>query len=306
MQGKNSKPFFQLYENTEASSIVSSECFLSFIASPPTPHPAGHCACGKINDKRIAGGEPVTPPFKYPWLVGLLAYDRSKYYCGGTIISSWFVLTAAHCLYRQHDGKLFSPDQIKVRVADYDQSSDWDDLKGVTRLVDVKELIPHDLYVVFRVYHDVGLIKLATELDLVSHPEVRAVCLPPNHFPTYEGANGVAYGWGVLKENDLYQPNIAQEVTLPVLGPDCNGKKFGDVTFTSYMLCAGVEEGGRDTCIGDSGGPLTVVENKRHTIIAITSFGTGCARPGSPGVYSRITAYLSWIESKVPDVCLNT
>ncbi|XP_050714837.1 tryptase-2-like isoform X2 [Eriocheir sinensis] len=268
---------------------------------------SGRCTCGQSNDKRIVGGQMVTPPFKYPWLVGLLAQNyRSKFYCGGTIISPQFVLTAGHCLYSQRTGKLFSPNEIKVRVGDYDQSSHWDDVKGVTRLVDVKELIPHDMFLVFRAYHDIGLIRLATELDLVSHSQVRAACLPQNHFPTYEGALGTAYGWGVLQEGHEYQPDIAQEVTMPVLGPDCKGKKFGDVTFTSYMLCAGVEDGGKDTCLGDSGGPLTVIDDERHVIVGVTSFGTGCARPGSPGVYTRVTAYLSWIMSHVQDACLRT
>lgn len=256
-------------------------------------------------------------PHKYPWLVSLYvshhrsyhhrsSHHRSYYHCGGTIISPSFVITAGHCLYNQSTGKLFNYDEIQVKVADHDQSSYADDVKGVTRLVDVKEVIPHDLFAPFRFYHDVGLLRLATKLDLVSHSQVRAACLPPTHLPTYEGALGTAYGWGVLQEEDEYLPDIAQEVTMPILGPDCDGKTFGDVTFTSYMLCAGLEKGGKDTCLGDSGGPFTVIDDKRHVLVGITSFGVGCAKPGYPGVYSRVTSYLSWILSKVKDACTKT
>lgn len=250
----------------------------------------------------------VHPPNKYPWLVGLRAAKHSsKYYCGGSIISPEFVITAGHCLFNQYTGQVFLPTDITVIVGDHDQTSHVDDVKGVTRQVDVKEIIPHQLFLAYRAYHDIGLIRLATKLDLVSHSQVRAVCLPHSSVTTYEGALGTAYGWGVLKEEDKYLPDVPQEVTMPILGPNCKDNQFGDVTFTSYMLCAGVDQGGKDTCLGDSGGPFTVKDNNNnHVLVGITSFGTGCARPGSPGVYTRVTAYLPWILSKVKDSCTKT
>lgn len=228
----------------------------------------------------------------------------SQFYCGGTIISPRYVVTAGHCLYSQYTGNLYKPGEIQVKVGDFDQSSHKDDVKGVTRLMNVKKVIPHELFLVFRVYHDVGLLELETELDLISHPQVRAVCLPSSPSRSFEGMLGTAYGWGILKEDDEFLPSKPREVSMPIWGPECKGKQFGDVTLTSYMMCAGLDEGGKDTCLGDSGGPFTIKEDNRHILVGLTSFGSGCARPGSPGVYTRVTAYLSWILSKVEDLCI--
>lgn len=267
---------------------------------------SGQCSCGQSNGERIVGGQQVHPPYKYPWLVGLTSYPFRMYHCGGTILTTEIVLTAGHCLYDPSSGRVYSLNKLKVKVADHDQFSHVDDIKGVTRLLDVKEIIPHEYFIMYRNYHDIGLVRLATTLDLKSYPQVRAVCLPSNSALTYEGAVGVAYGWGVKKENSNQPADVPHEVELYILGPTCKNTKFGDVTLTSNMLCAGVDEGGKDTCLGDSGGPITVEVNYRHVIVGITSFGNGCGKIEFPGVYTRITAYLPWIHSKVRGTCTNT
>ena len=216
------------------------------------------------------------------------------------------MLTASHCLYDYPSGKLFDPINVKVGVADHNQASDSDDIKGVTQLVKVKKIIPHEMFITQRPYHDIGLLYLAIKLDLKSHPQLRAVCIPSNSDYTYEGAIGVAAGWGVKVENSTQTEDIARDVTVPILGPSCKNMQFGNVIFTSNMLCAGRDEGGKDTCLGDSGGPFTVKINNRHVIVGLTAFGIGCGRPYSPGVYTRINSYLSWITSKVQDTCSYT
>lgn len=74
------------------------------------------------------------------------------------------------------------------------------------------------------------------------------------------------------------------------------------------MLCAGyVGEDPKDACSGDSGGPLHVLLNEdpgQYQIVGIVSWGEGCARPNTPGVYTRVNQYLSWIKENTPHACV--
>lgn len=65
------------------------------------------------------------------------------------------------------------------------------------------------------------------------------------------------------------------------------------------MICAGYKQGGKDSCQGDSGGPFILKGTNGYTLQGVVSFGVGCARPGLPGVYARVSDYVSWIETQI-------
>lgn len=91
--------------------------------------------------------------------------------------------------------------------------------------------------------------------------------------------------------------NILRAVNLPIVNQDyCNSQYGGRIT--PQMICAGFQEGGKDTCFGDSGGPLTCQQNGEKQLVGIVSFGRGCARPNYPGVYVRLTAVRDWIQNR--------
>lgn len=252
-----------------------------------------NCQCGQANEAKIIGGSEVSPKNKYPWMVGLKLKESDNYFCGGTLINNRYVITAAHCL--SLDDKPLKAADIQVSLGDHNQVSTDDDVQGVTRLVDIKTYTVHKNYDPIIHDEDIALIKLKKPLDLSLNKEIKPVCLPKNKDETYEGADGIITGWETLDENQQSNSETLQEVTVPILSPECKTNNLDVFIMTENMLCAGLEEGGKDSCYGDSGGPLVVKEGTTHTLVGIVSFGFDCALPNLPGVYTRVTQYLNWI-----------
>ncbi|XP_047491698.1 trypsin-1-like [Penaeus chinensis] len=256
--------------------------------NPPT---TGACQCGVANPTRIVGGEEVQPAHKYPWQIGLKYKGGVGYWCGGAVINDRYILTAAHCLF-DSNGNQESAEGLVVGVGDHLMSSTSDDV-AATELISVEKVILHSQYNKQTFDNDIALLKLSKVLTFST--EVRPVCLPEDDSKTYAGADGIASGWGTLSSGGS-QPNQLMEVTVPILDPSCWGQSV-----TERMLCAGYSEGGKDTCQGDSGGPLCVKESSKYVQVGIVSFGDGCAKPGSPGVYARVTEFLPWIKANTAD-----
>ena len=106
-------------------------------------------------------------------------------------------------------------------------------------------------------------------------------------------------GWGRLYQDYPLRPSILHEVNVPVITNWECSKSIGlqGPPIKSGMICAGYPRGGKDTCSGDSGGPAAWTDSDlRSYLIGITSWGIGCAQPNLPGVYTRVTEYLDWID----------
>ncbi|CAL4169084.1 unnamed protein product, partial [Meganyctiphanes norvegica] len=256
-----------------------------------TPAPPSDCNCGIANtDKRIIGGLEINPPRKYPWLVALRM--PGNYSCGGSIINDRYILTAAHCFYNfNNPNKCFHdpPQQLNILIGDHHQFETSDN-DANTAMISMKDLIIHPNYSCKSNNYDFGRFELSEAIQL--NDVIKPVCLPIDDSKTYDSDIGTAAGWEI--KDDGGQSYTPFEVDVPILDINCGGYE----TITSNMMCAGYPEtGGKDSCQGDSEGPLIVNENGKYVQVGVTSWGIGCGWKNHPGVYARVSKVLDWIKS---------
>merc|ERR1719333_199505 len=236
----------------------------------------GTCQCGVKGgaaNGRIVGGQ-ETEQHEYPWQVGLVSRNGRTPWCGGTLISSTHVLTAAHCT----DGAAAS--NIRVLLGEHNIAD------SVFNRVDVAEIINHPDYDSRTTDNDYAILRLSQAVTFTN--EVAPACLPADTGATYAGVLATVTGWGTLSSGGN-QPTALQEVDVTVTtNTECNNA-YGSIT--ANMICAA--DSGKDSCQGDSGGPLIAAENGRQALIGVVSWGRGCAFEGFPGVYARVTEKMS-------------
>ena len=104
-------------------------------------------------------------------------------------------------------------------------------------------------------------------------------------------------GWGRLSSSGPLA-DVLQEATVRTLSIEQCRRKYGQSRISDNMICA--EEPGKDSCEGDNGGPLAVLgQDGSYRQIGVVSWGRGCARQGYPGVYTRLSSLLGWIQDRI-------
>jgi trypsin len=234
---------------------------------------------------RIVGGNP-TDNSKYPWQAQVFVEtDEGTFFCGGTLIHPFIVMTAAHCLV---DGFGQFKEIFEVEV--------WlgrTELSGPGERHDVTTVWANSNYnpsvnVLQPNRNDVGFVTLETgslrPRPLLAGPTERALWTP--------GRAALITGWGRTAEGGQLSP-VLKEAQVPIVAdatctrPDIDGSRVDPGT----MVCAGDLAGGTDPCQGDSGGPLlSPIDGGGYRVTGIVSWGFGCARPNRPGVFTRIAA----------------
>jgi len=254
-------------------------------SSTTTNAPQESCQCGvKGGDShtRIVGGH-ETKEHEYPWQVLLVLRDGQLPWCGGTLISSTHVLTAAHCTV--HEGREMPASTFQLRLGEHN-TADREFIE-----VEIAEIINHPDYKNHRSYleSDYAILRLANPVPFTK--KVSPACLPANLSATYAGVLATTTGWGRLIDGGS-SPDVLQEVDVTVMTNAKCKTAYGDF-ITSNMVCAA--DTGKDSCQGDSGGPIIAPENGRQALIGVVSWGWGCADPRYPGVYARVTDQMDWI-----------
>jgi len=272
-----------------------------WLPSTPEVEDDQSCKCGlAVRNNKIVGGE-ETEVNEYPWQIGIVNKGSKIVWCGGSIVNSLWIVTAAHCISGQF------AEGLQVLVGDHDVSVETE---TISQRKNISQLIIHPQYNSATNDYDFGLMKLWSPLNFTSHPNIRPICLPVSgNNDDFAGDMATVTGWGTL-ESGGESPVKLQEVEVGVLS---NSACSGDDTFysesqiTSQMMCAGVEGGGKDSCQGDSGGPLIttkgdgVTSGQNYKLIGVVSWGIFCALPSSPGVYARISSAVYWINNYIMD-----
>ncbi|XP_022824814.1 transmembrane protease serine 9-like [Spodoptera litura] len=234
-----------------------------------------------------------------------------KFMCGCTLISSRFVLTAAHCSKASsRDTTIEDVIPKIVRLGDKNIQDTVDDRYDAT----IIEIINHPKYTAPKQYFDIAVMKLGEVIEF--NMNIQPACLWTKDSITRYGDQAQVTGWGVIESGTLRTSPELQAATVDIidfhqcnklLKRSCNRNWCG---LQPDQLCAGKMGGGVDACQGDSGGPLQVKiplpilnQGTMHYVVGVTSFGVGCALPGLPGVYTKVAKFADWIESVVwPEV----
>nr|AWU67090.1 putative trypsin [Crangon crangon] len=237
---------------------------------------------------RIVGGKDALPG-ELPYQISIqdVSFGFPFHFCGGSIVSEKWVLTAAHCFDKMD---LSTPEYVQVVAGEHNlvEMEFWEQTIGVD------EIRIHEKYDKWTVSNDIALLKLAQSIryDEYSQP----IILPSkDHLAS---GNCIVSGWGATEEEGD-PSDILQKATVPIMSDaDCK-EVFGESEIDDCMICAGVIHGGIDACEGDSGGPLACKDTGETYLAGVVSWGYGCARPGFAGVYSEMSCYVDWVNEHI-------
>ncbi len=232
---------------------------------------------------RIVGGSQASAQ-NWPFLAALLTPGTKapfeRQFCGASVVAPGWVLTAAHCV-TNDAGVPVDPSTVNVLTGTISLQTGLGVESPVTQVA------------VFPGYpkaSDSALLRLAIP---TAAPPVPLMTRAQTNLIT-PGTRASVAGWGDTGEDAGVFPTVARQVPLPVVAVrDCNTALGGGVVAAREM-CAGGTANRTDSCQGDSGGPLVVTTPGTPVLVGVVSWGQGCARAYTPGVYARTSAIFDW------------
>ncbi|XP_043063464.1 serine protease Hayan isoform X3 [Drosophila ficusphila] len=262
-------------------------------------------ACAKIR----SGGRPLTAhilggtavdPGVYPHMAALAGknFDLYGFHCGGSLIASRFVLTAAHCV----NSDEYEASFVRLGAIALDNpAAGYQD-------INVTHVKIHPNYVPASKYNDIAVLELAQ--DAIVSDTIAPACLYTE--PTFSPAGRKLFvaGWGTMNRTTRARSNILLRAELDLVPSDKCSAAFAEqptakrqlkMGVIESLLCATDKKLVKDACQGDSGGPLILEENEVDgffSILGVINSGFGCAT-NTPGLYTRVSSFLDFIEGIV-------
>ncbi|CAN9515117.1 unnamed protein product [Ophioblennius macclurei] len=235
--------------------------------------------------RRIVGGEVVIPG-EIPWQAALVAHPSGQLFCGGSILSERWIITAAHCVVESQGAFVIRVGEHNVHIRE-DTEEDFG----------VLEIHMHPRYnaSVSLYNHDIALLYLKSPIAFSKI--VRPICIGPKPFIeslVKVSSPATVSGWGRTRFLGS-TANALQKVEVPYTDrTEC--KDTSSARITPVMFCAGFYDEAKDACQGDSGGPHANKMDDTWFLTGIVSWGEECAKEGKYGVYTRVSLYYRWIN----------
>ncbi|CAF0835420.1 unnamed protein product [Brachionus calyciflorus] len=239
--------------------------------------------------------------------------------CGGSLIDFSTVLTAAHCfqkfVYSNQTDKFYEVTPNEFYPSLESMYTVYLGVHVITNIIDkvnlinynpinVRKIYIHEGYDDFTQENDIALIKFFKKVN--KSKNIQLSCLPRKKQDEATGLDlrAVAVGWGVQKFGDTRPSDQLNNVALNIYySNECDRIYPELIKNWSKQMCAGDVKNIKDTCQGDSGGPLFVLKlinfKMKYVQVGITSYGDGCGKAGHPAIYTRVSAYLDWIDNKL-------
>ncbi|XP_069342515.1 brain-specific serine protease 4 [Eulemur rufifrons] len=247
-------------------------------------------ACGKPQRlDRVVGGQDSTDA-EWPWVVSI--QKNGTHHCAGSLLSSRWVATAAHCF----KGNLDKPSLFSVLLGAWQLERPG----PRSQKVGIAWVLPHPVYSWKEgARADIALVRL--EHPIQFSERILPICLPDSSVHLPADTDCWIVGWGSVQDGvPLPHPQTLQKLKVPIIDWETCSRLYwrgaGQGAITEDMLCAGYLEGQRDACLGDSGGPLMCQVDGAWMLAGVISWGEGCAERNRPGVYTSVSAHRAWVE----------
>ncbi len=231
--------------------------------------------------------------------------------CGGSYIGNGWIVTAAHCVVLksvagQTAGGVLANRLIKLGTQD---------LRAGGATYPIEMVVIHKGYSRERPVDDIALIRIRQDAKLASllaQNRLAPIALhKPADGPLFDEETLRVTGWGYTgamtdvtapkldrQNNTQINPAELQQVSVNYLAnANCASVPQYRKFWNSRFVCAGSLSAEKDACVGDSGGPLTRVQNKKRVLVGVVSIGVGCAFRKIPGAYMRVSSYQKWIAA---------
>jgi secreted trypsin-like serine protease len=242
-----------------------------------------------IADDRIVNGDEVSKLSEAPFIAQFYSSKIDGVMCGGTIIDSNWILTAAHC------EDVLTKSKILIGSLQAGQ--------GTEVVMKDHFVHPNFRFVSKHPDYDFMLVELQDPIDFSSTGTSPITLTDESRSRELltSGKSVTAMGWGDLKENGQNYPKNLNKVKLPIVSNDvANGPNSYNGAIDESMIAAGYANGGKDACDGDSGGPLLAHDSAHEAVlVGVVSWGNGCAEAGQYGIYANVAVARSWIEDTI-------